>query len=91
MEKDTKEKKEQENKIEESATLENPSVNSRAGVQNNYCRKCKTVMKDGVCSICGFRAYQPMDEKKRQRIRLIVTVIAFVIFIVLFVIKEVQG
>ncbi len=37
-----------------------------------HCRKCGTVMENGVCPKCGYKVYVPMDEKKMRRIRWIV-------------------
>ena len=50
-----------------------------------HCRRCKTLMEDGVCPTCGFRTYVPMDKVKQQKIRLILTCVCVVAFVVLFV------
>lgn len=50
-----------------------------------HCKRCKTLMKNGVCPTCGFTVYMPMDEGKRKKIRWIVTAVALGIFILLFV------
>ena len=34
-----------------------------------HCRRCKTLMEDGVCPTCGFRMYVPMDREKQKKIR----------------------
>ncbi len=54
-----------------------------------HCRRCKTLMgEDGVCPTCGFRMYVPMDKKKRDKIKLIGTVILMAVFVVLFVVLQ---
>ena len=42
-------------------------------------------MENGVCPACGFTVYVPMSEEKRNKIKLTLTVVAFVVFIVIFV------
>ncbi len=49
-----------------------------------HCRKCKTLMKDGKCPACGYTDYVPMDAKTQKRVRLILTGICVVAFIILF-------
>lgn len=53
-----------------------------------HCKRCKTLMENGVCPTCGFKIYVPMDEGKRKKIRLIVATVAVVVFVVLFVILQ---
>ena len=50
-----------------------------------HCKRCKTLMENGVCPACGFKIYVPMDEEKRKKIKLAMTVVAVVVFIALFV------
>ena len=50
-----------------------------------HCKRCRTLMENGVCPACGFKIYVPMDEEKRKKIKLITTVVAVVVFIALFV------
>ena len=38
-----------------------------------HCRRCKTLMENGVCPTCGFRMYVPMDEKKKGKIKFVLT------------------
>ena len=49
-----------------------------------HCKRCKTPMEQGVCPTCGFRIYQPMDEKLRRKIRWILTGVCLVAFVVLY-------
>lgn len=53
-----------------------------------HCKRCKTLMKNGVCPTCGFKMYVPMDEKKRNKIRLIVAIVCIAAFLVLFVVGQ---
>ena len=53
--------------------------------QKVHCKRCKTLMKNGVCPACGFTVYVPMSEEKRTKIKLTLTVVALVVFIVIFV------
>ena len=50
-----------------------------------HCKRCKTLMEKGVCPTCGYKIYVPMDEEKRKKIKLAMTVVAVVVFIALFV------
>lgn len=49
-----------------------------------HCSRCKTLMENGECPQCGFRAYVPMDEEKMKKIRLIGTGVGLVLFALLF-------
>lgn len=53
--------------------------------QQIHCRQCKTLMENGVCPTCGYKMYVPMDPKKRDKIRLILTGIFIAAFVVIFV------
>ena len=53
--------------------------------QTMHCYRCKSLMEDGVCPICGFKLYVPMSEEKRKKIKTITTVIGFAVFIVAFI------
>ena len=57
--------------------------------QSIHCRKCKTLMENGVCPTCGFKIYMPMSDEERKKIRRITTVVAVVVFIVLFAIIQI--
>lgn len=73
-------------KAEEAASQKTPQPKKKSGF---HCPKCKTALgEDGRCPTCGYKMYIPMDEKKRNKIKLIVTVVAMAIFIVLFVILQ---
>ncbi|MBQ7912567.1 MAG: hypothetical protein IJ308_02335 [Clostridia bacterium] len=62
---------------------------SNKGKNRYHCPRCKTLLQeDGKCVTCGYKMYIPMDEKKRNKIRLIVAVVCMVIFAVLFVILQ---
>ena len=62
-------------------TDEQPSAPS----QKLYCRRCKTELTaNGVCPVCGYRVYMPMDEQKRKKIRFIVASVCIVGFLILF-------
>jgi len=49
-----------------------------------HCRKCKTLMENGVCPNCGFHIYTPMDEGTKKKIRWIVGGVCLAVFAVLF-------
>ena len=51
-----------------------------------HCRRCNTLLDDkGYCSTCGYKVYMPMDEKKRGKVKLILTIVFVVIFLGLFI------
>ena len=76
-----------ENTPEERAETEN--LGAKKQEKRYHCPKCKTLLKeDGLCPTCGYKMYIPMDEKKRNKIKLIVTIVAMVIFAVMFVILQ---
>ncbi len=49
-----------------------------------HCKRCKAVMEKGVCPVCGFRIYVPMDEAKRKKIRIVVGSVCVAVFVVAF-------
>lgn len=62
-----------------------------AAPERVHCRRCKTLMgEDGVCPTCGFRMYVPMDKQKRDKIKLIGTVVLMAVFVVLFVVLQIM-
>lgn len=57
--------------------------------QKLYCRRCKSELgANGVCRVCGYRVYMPMDENKRKKIRLIVAGVCIVGFLILYLIVK---
>ena len=55
-----------------------------APTEKIHCRRCKTLMENGKCPVCGYKIYVPMDEEKRKKIRWVVTGVCLVVFVVLF-------
>ena len=55
-----------------------------------HCRRCKAVMKNGVCPTCGFKMYVPMDEKKLGKIKLILTAVGMAIFVAIFLYIQIK-
>ena len=53
-----------------------------------HCKRCKTLMENGVCPACGFKIYMPMDVEKRDKIKLVTTIIGFAVFFVIFIILQ---
>ena len=54
-----------------------------------HCRRCKTVMENGVCPSCGFRIYVPMDKEKQEKIKFTLTCILTAVFVAVFVITQI--
>ena len=50
-----------------------------------HCKRCKTLMENGVCPTCGHTVYVPMEKGKRDKVRLIVAVICMVVFVIAFI------
>ena len=66
-----------------------PKKNGDKQKQRYHCPKCKTLLEeDGLCPTCGYKMYIPMDEKQRNKVKVILTVVLMVIFAVLFVILQ---
>lgn len=55
-----------------------------------HCRRCKTLMENGVCPVCGYKIYVPMDEKKREKIKLILAGVFIAVFVVVYVIIQIS-
>lgn len=53
-----------------------------------HCRRCKTLMENGVCPTCGFKMYVPMSEEKRKKIKMVATAIGFAVFIAIFLVIQ---
>ena len=56
-----------------------------------HCKRCKTLMENGVCPTCGYKIYVPMDEKKRNKIRLILAGVLMAAFVIVFVVLQIRG
>jgi len=54
-----------------------------------HCRRCRTVMENGVCPSCGFRMYVPMDKEKQDKIKFTLTCVLMAVFVVVFVITQI--
>ena len=50
-----------------------------------HCKHCKTLMEEGVCPTCGYKVYVPMTSEKRDKIKTVATIVAFVVLIAVFV------
>lgn len=50
-----------------------------------HCKRCKTQMKNGVCPVCGYRIYIPMDEQKRNKIKNTLTYVLMIAFLIVFI------
>lgn len=55
-----------------------------------HCRRCKTLMENGVCPTCGYKTYVPMDERKRKKIRFIVAGVCVAVFVVMFLLIQLK-
>ena len=53
-----------------------------------HCRRCKTLMENGVCPTCGYKIYMPMKDKKRNKIRLITAIVFVAIGVIIFAISR---
>lgn len=53
-----------------------------------HCRRCKTLMENGVCPTCGYKIYMPMNDKKRNKIRLIAAIVFVAIGVIIFAISR---
>lgn len=87
-----------ENRTEEDAPAceEKPKEKQGCGEKEDmpeklHCKRCKTLMENGVCPQCGFRIYMPMKKEKRDKIRLIVAVVCIVAFVILYVGKQIAN
>lgn len=90
--KSRRERKEEERRIVEELGLNTPQKQSDAPKKSYgkdmpevmHCKRCKTQLDNGVCPVCGYKMYMPMDESKQKRIRLIVGGVCIVAFLILF-------
>ena len=53
-----------------------------------HCRRCTTLMENGVCPTCGYKIYMPMNDKKRNKIRLITAIVFVAIGVIIFAISR---
>lgn len=80
-----------ENSATENATVEGAEKKSKQSFygaimpEQIHCRRCRTLMENGVCPTCGYKIYVPISEEKRKKIRNIGTIIALVAFLIIFV------
>ena len=69
----------------EKEALDSVGTRPTSTSQKLYCRRCKGELRaDGVCPVCGYRVYMPMDENKRRKIRWIVAGVCVVGFLILY-------
>ncbi len=68
-----------------------PSFYASADPKSVHCKRCKTLMEEGVCPVCGYKIYQPMSEEKRRKIKGIITAVAIVVFAVFLVLGLMKG
>jgi len=74
--------KEEENKPKLSAILQDKTP------EQIHCRKCQTLLQDGVCPTCGFRMYVGMDKEKQKKIRLITGGICLLVLLAILLLKK---
>lgn len=55
-----------------------------------HCKRCKTVLQAGVCPVCGFKIYVPLDKKKRERTKKILTVVFLVGFALVLLLLQIN-
>ena len=78
----------EENKETQAERKGGTSVYSSIEPETIHCRRCKTLMENGVCPTCGFKIYVPMSEEKRKKIKMVATAIGFAVFIAIFLIIQ---
>ncbi len=49
------------------------------------CKRCGNACKDGKCSVCGYSEYQPMDEKRQRKYKLIIGGVCLALFALIYV------
>ncbi|MBR4942902.1 MAG: hypothetical protein IKZ28_02625 [Clostridia bacterium] len=72
---------------EELSAEESRSDADGENPKGSHCPKCGKVTDKGSCPSCGFRAYQPMDERTVKRVRLIVGGVLILAFIIFMIVK----
>ncbi len=85
-----KEKKEEERRIlaELDEAVEKEQAETQPQGEKLHCKRCKTLMENGVCPACGFKIYVGMSEEKRKKIRTAVTCVCLGVFLILLVILQ---
>ena len=58
--------------------------------QKIHCSRCKTLMENGVCPSCGHTVYVPMEKEKRDKFRLIATIVCMAVFVVAFLVIQIK-
>ena len=69
---------------------QNRSIFDSTMPEQVHCKRCKTLMENGVCPSCGFKIYTPMDMEKREKIKMLTTIIGFVVFFAIFIILQIK-
>ena len=69
---------------------QNRSIFDSTMPEQVHCKRCKTLMENGVCPSCGFKIYTPMDMEKREKIKMVTTIIGFVVFFAIFIILQIK-
>ncbi len=72
----------------EDALADSKAASVEQGSLSIHCRKCRTLMENGVCPNCGHTIYVPMDKKKRERIRWIVGGTCILVFLILLLLTK---
>ena len=81
------EEKNKETQAEE-VLADSKTASVEQGSLSIHCRKCRTLMENGVCPKCGHTVYVPMDKKKRERIRWIVGGTCILVFLILLLLTK---
>ncbi len=53
-----------------------------------HCRRCKTLMENGVCPTCGYKMYVPMTDAQRRKTRGVVAAVCIGVFVLLFLLLK---
>ncbi len=71
---------------ENTENIENDGGTYAPTGQKLYCKRCKSVMQEGVCPVCGYRTYMPMAADKVKHVRIIVAAVSIAVFFILFLV-----
>lgn len=55
-----------------------------------HCKRCKTVLNEGVCPVCGFKIYVPIEKEKREKTKKILTAVFLVGFAVILLLLQIH-